>query len=62
MRLKTLMLLALALVGAACAIRPPWEADPSVQIARILADAEVKTVQAITAALTKADAAACEVK
>ncbi len=62
MRQKTILAVLAVGFAAACAIRPPWEADPSVQIARILADAEVKTVQAITAALTKADAAACEVK
>ncbi len=61
MKRRTLILAAL-LALPACAIRPPWEADPSVSIARILAQAQVQTVQAITAALSKADSTACEVK
>jgi len=51
-----------ALLASACTFKLPGMRDPGVEIARIMADAQVKTVQAITAAFTKADATACEVK
>lgn len=50
-----------ALLSGACTFKLPGMRDPGVEIARIIADAQVKTVQAVTAAMAKAQAGACEV-
>lgn len=68
---KLLVVAALALAPA-CATRPPWQHDPVVDVARIMAEvqiknveaitnAQVKSIEAITAALSSAQSRACEV-
>ena len=61
-RCKPALVIAALLALPACTFKLPGMRDPGVEIARIMADAQIKTVQAITAALSKADASACEVK
>ena len=61
-RCKPAVILATLLALPACTFKLPGMRDPGVEIARIMAEAQVATVQAITAAFTKADATACEVK
>lgn len=61
-RCKPALVLAALLALPACSLTLPGTRNATVEVARIMAEAQVATVQAITAALTKADAAACEVK
>ena len=61
-RFKPALILAALLALPACTFKLPGMRDPGVEIARIMAEAQVATVQAITAALTRADSTACEVK
>lgn len=56
---RILALAAAAVISSACTLALPGQHNPGVEIAKIMADAQIKTVQAITAAFTKADAAAC---
>ena len=49
----------LSLTG--CALKLPGTIDPTVEVARIIAAAQTEAIKAITAAMSKADASACEV-
>lgn len=44
-----------------CALKLPGTIDPTVEVARIIAAAQTEAIKAITAAMSKADASACEV-
>ena len=57
---RTLALLALLSTG--CALKLPGTIDPTVEVARIIAAAQTEAIKAITAAMSKADAAACAVE
>ena len=58
---RTLAILALlSLYG--CALKLPGTQDPTVEVARIIAAAQTEAIRAITAAMSKADAAACAVE
>ena len=61
-RCKPALVIAALLALPACTFKLPGMRDPGVEIARIMAEAHVATIQAITAAFTKADSTACEVK
>lgn len=61
-KIKPALILAALLALPACSVTLPGTRNPTVEVARIMAEAQVATVQAITAALSKADASACEVK
>lgn len=61
-RCKPALVLAALLALPACSVTLPGTRNPTVEVARIMAEAQVATVQAITAAFTKADSTACEVK
>ena len=60
--IRPAFVLAALLCSPACSLTLPGTRNPTVEVARIMAEAQVATVQAITAALTKADSTACEVK
>jgi len=49
-----------ALTG--CALKLPGTENPTVEVARIIAAAQTEAIKAITAAMSKADSAACEVR
>lgn len=51
----------LAVLMAGCALKLPGTQDPTVEVARIIAAAQTEAIKAITAAMSKADAGACEV-
>jgi len=61
MKLRIQVVVASALIASACTVKLPGMRDPGVEIARILADAQIKTVQAITEAFTKVEANECRV-
>ena len=59
--MRRAIIIAAMLAAPACTVKLPGMRDPGVEIARILAEAQVKTVESITAMMTKAQAGACEV-
>lgn len=61
MKSRIPVVIASALIASACTVKLPGMRDPGVEIARIMAEAQVKTVESITAMMTKAQASACEV-
>ena len=58
--LRALAILALLSLPG-CALKLPGTIDPTVEVARIIAAAQTEAIKAITAAMSKADASACEV-
>ena len=60
-KIKPFLVVAALIAAPACTVKLPGMRDPGVEIARIMADAQVKTVESITAMMTKAQASACEV-
>ena len=59
--MRRAIIIAAMLAAPACTVKLPGMRDPGVEIARIMADAQVKTVESITAMMTKAQTGACEV-
>ena len=59
---RTLAILALLSLYGCGAVRIPGTQDPTVEVARIIAAAQTEAIKAITAAMSKADAAACAVE
>lgn len=49
----------LVLLTPACTVTLPGMHNPAVEVARIMADAQIRTVEAITRALNTADGEAC---
>lgn len=60
-KIKPALIIAALVAVPACTVKLPGMRDPGVEIARIMAEAQVKTVESITAMMTKAQASACEV-
>ena len=60
MRRVLAILALLSLPG--CALKLPGTIDPTAEVARIIAAAQTEAVKATTAAMSKADAAACAVE